>query len=254
MVIHYDNDSLSEIFETQEFLEGYEVHKRNDKTVSEFKDFIDKIEINKKYFRLDMNKTGYRKKYHKQNVSEDTRAIKEIKHRLADRDYLYMMIVESFIEKCIIYPQYNQLYLTGLMDIYGSKPDFKQMLVKCMDDAYDKIIHQDIKEESEYLMFCAKNKRLDKLIGHSMLLTECEKTKIVKGRIHPSIESLMGILRDGSSDEESYKCVQCLYEILKSLYGDSLLPQGYIDQIQGLIKGEKKPKIKYKMMDILERR
>ena len=271
--MHYDNDSLSAIFETQEFLEGYEVHKRNDKKVSEFRDFIDKIEINKKYFRLDMNKTGYRKKYHKQNVSEDTRAIKEIqsylnkmtdqtsekiikeiKHRLANRDYLYMMIVESFVEKCIIYPQYNQLYLAGLMDIYGSKPDFKQMLVKCMDDAYDKIIHQDIQEESEYLMFCAKNKRLDKLIGHSMLLTECDKTNIVKGRIHPSIESLMGILRDGSSEEESYKCVQCLYEILKSLYGDSLLPQGYIDQIQGLIEGEKKPKIKFKMMDILERR
>ena len=273
MVSHYDDDRLSEIFASEDFLKGYEHYRHGNSEISEFRKFIDNIEINKKYFRLAMNKTGYRKKYHKQNVSEDTRAIKEIqsylnkmtdqtankligeiKTRVTGRDYLYKMIMESFIEKCIIYPQYISLYLRGLQEIYGPRPDFKESLMQCIDESHATIVNAVISEVSDYLTFCAKNKRLDKLIGHSMLITECEKAKLVKDRIHPSISSLLEILKEQTSDEESYKCVQCLYEILKSLYGTSLLPQGYIDQIKSLIDGETKPKIKYKMMDILERR
>ena len=126
--------------------------------------------------------------------------------------------------------------------------------MQCIDESYEALIHLEIQEDSEYLTFCAKNKRLDKLIGHSMLLTECEKANVVKDRIHPSISSLLDILKEGSSEEESYKCVQCLYEIMKSLYGSGSLPEMYQEQIQGLVDSEEKRKIKYKMMDILERR
>jgi len=273
MVLHYDHERLTKTFESEEFLKGYDAYQQTNSQIQSFQDFIDKIEINKKYFRLDMGKSGYRKKHHKQNVSGDTKAIKEIqsylnkmtdktsekiireiKHRLVNRDYLYKMIMESFVEKCIIYPQYNQLYLSAMVDIYGTRPDFKKVLVQCIDESHEALLSLEIQEDSEYLTFCAKNKRLDKLIGHSMLLTECEKANVVKDRIHPSISSLLDILKEGSSEEESYKCVQCLYEIMKALYGSGSLPERYQEQIQGLVDSEGQRKIKYKMMDILERR
>ena len=96
---------------------------------------------------------------------------------------------------------------------------------------------------------------MDKLIGHSMLLTECEKRELVYDKIHPSITSLLKILEEGESDEESYKCVQCLYEIMKSLYGGGKeIPTSYLSTIQRIIEGGPTPKIKFKLMDILERR
>ncbi len=273
MVIYYNNDQLLTLFQDESFLLGYETYQSHNKRLQEFRTFIDSIEINKKYFRLTMNKTGYRKKYHKQNVGEDTRALKEIHSylnkmtdqsypkliqeittRVQGRDYLYRMIMELFIDKCVIYPQYISLYLKGLHAIYGTKSDFNNMVMSCVDDSYQSILNTEIEEESEYLIFCAKNKRLDKLIGHSMLVTECEKRKIVTDRIHPSLAKLLDIIKDGTSDEESYKCVQCVYEIMKSLYNENLLPQGYIDRLQALIQEETTPKIKYKMMDIIERR
>ena len=55
-------------------------------------------------------------------------------------------------------------------------------------------------------------------------------------------------------DEEKYKCVQCLYNILKSYYGDYILPEGYNQNLKHLISLEKTTKIKFKMMDILERK
>jgi hypothetical protein len=76
----------------------------------------------------------------------------------------------------------------------------------------------------------------------------------VKGRIHPTLDSFLILLAEEDDPSETYKCVQCLYNIMKSLYGMSRLPQGYIIRIQGLIEAEKSSKIKYKMMDILERR
>jgi len=274
MVKQFSVEYLEKRFSDKEFIEGYNAFREGEKDIARFHDFVCRIEINKKYFRLDMGKTGYRKKYHKQNLSEDTKAIKEIqsylnklteknavkliqeiRDRVEGREYIYKMIVESLVEKCVIYPQYNQLYLMALHEIYGHRQDMKHILLECIEESYKGIIEMEITQESEYLTFCAKNKRLDKLIGHSMLLTECEKRELVYDKIHPSIASLLGIIEGGESDEESYKCVQCLYEIMKSLYGEGKeIPASYLSTIQSLIDGGPKPKIKYKLMDIVERR
>jgi hypothetical protein len=109
-------------------------------------------------------------------------------------------------------------------------------------------------ETTDYLIMCEKNKKLDKLIGHSLLITELEKKKIVTGKIHPTLEKFIVILSECEVDEEKYKCVQCLYNIMKSYYGEFILPEGYKVKIQSLIDNEQSNKIKFKMMDILERK
>jgi hypothetical protein len=64
----------------------------------------------------------------------------------------------------------------------------------------------------------------------------------------------MTTLSDCEVDEEKYKCVQCLYNILKLYYGDRRLPESYMLKIKSLIDNEKSNKIKFRMMDIIERK
>ncbi len=112
----------------------------------------------------------------------------------------------------------------------------------------------EIKGESEYLIMCEKNKKLDKLIGYSLLITELEKNKIINGKIHKTLNDFMIVLKECDEIEEKYKCVQCLYNIFKSYYSENVLPEEYNKKLNELIKNEKCMKIKFKMMDILERK
>ena len=119
---------------------------------------------------------------------------------------------------------------------------------------YNNINNASITESSDYLIFCEKNKKLDKLIGYSLLITELEKNNIIRNRIHNNLENFIKNLSECENDEEKYKCVQCLYNIFKSYYGEYLLPEGYNQKLNLLIQSEKSMKIKFKMMDIVERK
>mgnify|MGYP001249432738 CR=1 FL=1 len=123
---------------------------------------------------------------------------------------------------------------------------------RIMHPVYKKIITQETdKTESDYLQFCQKNKVLDQCIGHSLLVTECEKLKIVSDRFHPMVDRMITMMKDESDTEEKYKCVQCLYTMFRSYYGDALLPEGYLVKLQELIDSETVMKLKFKMMECL---
>lgn len=262
---------LNNIFDSNEFSLNYNDYILR-KECSEFSDFIDNIELNKKYFRLEMNKKkGYRNKH--KNMSDDTIAIKEItsllnkisdqnilsvrqkiKDKIFGKDYLRDMILETILQKCILHTIYIDLYIDLIHYLYPHTETIYNKIDKCSDKIYRDIQNLEIKGESDYLIMCEKNKKLDKLIGHSLLITELEKKKIVTGKIHPVIDEFINTLRDCDDDDNKYKCVQCLYNIFKSFYGEYLLPEGYNIKLKNLISNEKTMKIKFKMMDILERR
>ena len=111
------------------------------------------------------------------------------------------------------------------------------------------------KTQSDYLQFCDKNKRLDKLIGHSLLIVECEKKGMVEDRVHPRLDEMLETMTKSSDlDDERYKCVQCIYQVMRSLYMDRSLPQNYEEKVRALIAKEASMKIKFKLMDVLERK
>ena len=129
------------------------------------------------------------------------------------------------------------------------------MINSSVKSVYEKINENDINEnQSDYLKFCDKNKNLDKLIGYSLLVTECEKLNIIKNQVHPLIDEFINILNITEDNDEKYKCSQCLYNILKSLYDLSELPPIYYEKITNLKNNEKFMKVKFKYMDILERK
>ena len=269
---HYREEDVLEIFAHPEFQETYAEFKRDNADLRDFRKFVDSIGLNTKYFRLTMNKGS--KRYKNRNLGEDTIAIKEIKsylnkisdrnytkisteikNRLVDRDYLMTMMITTIIEKCIANTPYITIYLQLISDMYGSVDDWKERVCENLDAVYKKIITQETdKTESDYLQFCQKNKVLDQCIGHSLLVTECEKLKIVRDRFHPMVDRMITMMKDESDSEEKYKCVQCLYTMFRSYYGDAILPEGYLVKLQALIDSETAMKLKFRMMDILERR
>ena len=56
------------------------------------------------------------------------------------------------------------------------------------------------------------------------------------------------------SEDELYKCVLCLYNIFKVIYTDKPIQQKYIDRLNDIKSTTRFMKIKFKIMDILERR
>ena len=269
-------EELTRIRASDEFTKDYEDYCEDTSQIGEFQEFVDSIQLNSKYFRLTMNTKsgGYRKKHKNRNLGEDTVAIKEvtsylnkltdrnypkinaeIKTRLVKKDYLRGLIMDSIIEKCTIHTLYIPIYLILVQELYGSDPKWTTILDERIDHHYKTFTEVPVNsDESDYLQFCAKNKILDKMIGHSLLLSECEKLKLITGKIHPNLDTMLQVLKDNADDSERYKCVQCLYGILKSLYGDSLLPEGYKVKIDALVQTETSMKIKFKMMDIIDRR
>jgi len=267
----YSSETVNQIFQDQDFLINYNEYQKEKKIDDLFK-FINGIELNKKYFRLEMNKKkGSRNKY--RNMSEDTIALKEINsllnkctdknflsirqkisEKIKSKDYLTDMIIESILEKCIIHTPYIPLYLDLINYLFSNNEIINDKIKNTSEKIHRDIENLEIKGESDYLRLCERNKKLDKQIGYSLLITELEKNKIIEGKIHPTIDYLIKTLSECVEDETKYKCVQCLYNILKSFYGDMLLPEGYNQKIKALINEEKTSKIKFKMMDILERK
>ena len=270
----YNSEELSVIFTSDDFNNKYNKYILTDKHTN-FVNFINNIELNTKYFRLTTNsKIGKNKRFRNKNIGEDTITIKEINsllNKLTDKnivkiktkinelivnkDYLKELIINNVLEKCLVHSNYTKFYIMILMDIYKDVSNIKELINKNTERLYTKIKENKINEEqSEYLQFCDKNKNVDLLINYFILLTELEKENIINDKIKFSIKELFDYIQNADDIDEKYKCSQCLYNIFKSYYGDSLLPQCYIDTINIIIKDEKSMKIRFKFMDILERR
>lgn len=271
----WTGEELKEIYVSDDFISGYKGYCSNNKEQGDLLKFLNGIKLNEKYFRLTTNnKIGQNKRFRNKNISGDTLSLKEvnsllnkmtdknissinekIKEKLKDKDYLKRMVIVNVLSKCVSQPSYNTYFIQSLKEIYKDHIDLNEIIYKEVLQIEDKIKTQEInKEQSEYMQFCDKNKKLDLLIGHSLLVTELEKMKIIKDKIIPSLNNLIDIISLTDDTDEKYKCVLCLYGIFKSYYGDNLLPQGFIDKIKVLIQKEKSNKIKFKLMDINERR
>ena len=276
-MIIYTEEQVNALFTDPVFCEKYNEIYRERTELTEFSQFINSIELNTKYFRLAMSKGS--KKYKNRNLGEDTIAIKEVKSylnkisdrnytklsneikmRLEGREYLMNMLIDTIIDKCILNTPYIDIYLKLVREVYSSQSAWKRQVELAMDKAYQALTSPtkredaSLDEESEYLKFCEKNKLLDRLVGHSLLVTECEKQDIIKGRFETSVQAMCDLMKEETDSDEKYKCVQCLYGMLDSFYGSSPLPEKYQETLKKLIETETSMKIKFKMMDMVERR
>ena len=75
----------------------------------------------------------------------------------------------------MLYTLYIPSYIALLENIY-SDDNWAKEFIHVVEESYQELINNTgDTTQSDYLQFCDKNKRLDKLIGHSLLIVECEK-------------------------------------------------------------------------------
>ena len=268
MTIHYSVESLSSLFLSDEFISDKKSYKQSHKLeIKSLERFLDSIEINKQYFRtgIHVKNPKYKKK-----VYDDTSVIKQLKSslnkmsgltyvklsedickQLANKKHLYPILLQYIFEQSLCHHNYCSYY-AHLVGILHSKYNNKELILSQINKIDESINKTNI-VESDYESLCQKNKQTDQLIGFSIFTTELELKNIIQGKTDKNILSLIDKLSSDNEDE-LYKCTICLYNIFKVLYKDSDISEEYKVKLTTIKDSIKVMKVKFKIMDILERR
>ena len=75
----------------------------------------------------------------------------------------------------------------------------------------------------------------------------------INNKIEPMISTLITTINNKLTEDEIYKCVMCLYTLCNKMYGDNQIPSKYLSDIKQLTN-TKYMKVKFKLLDIIERR
>ena len=271
MTIHYSVESLPILFLSESFISDKNKYKQQClQTLGTVMQFLNSMEINKHYYRtgLIVKNPKYKKK-----VSDDTLILKSFKaslnkmsslnylqlcsdivRDLANKRHIYPLTIQLIFEQALLHHTYCKYYCY-LMELLHKQFNNLSVIENQVDITY-RSIQMDVSGlgESEYSQLCSKNKSIDQLIGFSIFLSELEMKHIIVNRIDPSIQTILNKMNPDLSEDELYKCVLCLYNIFKVIYTDKPIQQKYIDQLNDIKSTTRFMKIKFKIMDILERR
>ena len=268
MTIHYSVESFNCLFLSERFISDKNSYKQSHKLeINSLERFLDSIEINKQYFRtgIHVKNPKYKKK-----VYDDTSVIKQLKsslnkmsgltykklsedicNQLNDKKHLYPILLQYIFEQSLCHHTYCSYY-AHLVGILHNKYNNEELILSQINKIDESIKKTNI-VESDYESLCQKNKQTDQLIGFSIFITELEIKGIIKGKVDENILSLIDKLSSDNEDE-LYKCSVCLYNIFKVLYKDSEIYEEYKTSLTTIKDSIKIMKVKFKLMDILERR
>jgi len=256
--------SLNSIFSSEEFRKGFLDYK-NKTNINDLTNFLDNIETNKKYYRMNIHKN----KRYKQNITEDTSSIKSINSMInklteinyntlkpqileqINKDYIIPYIVEGIFEKSILHHRYIHLYVGLLKDMDKIVPKTQKELIKLYYKYYNILFNNRIiqDDKNDYQQLCDTNKRTDNIIGFSLLITYLEKEKVIQGYIEKVLEPFLNNLLIMDNDVELFQLLLS-FENISSIYF-SLIPKKYTDILQELKEKSDSSKVRFKIMDIL---
>ena len=253
-------EKIIDLFESPFFKENFEEYKsKNEKEIHKLINFLDSIEINKKYYRIGVQKN---KKYRKVQ-NEDTEDIKNINGlvnkltetnfviikssivKLINKEHLIPYIIETIIEKSILHHRYVHLYVSILKEI-KNKNKVSFIMKKC-DKHYDDFFNKFNISGSSYEDLCKRNKNIDNIIGLSILITHLEKEEIISNYVEKVLDPFMEKI-DTVGEEELFKMLTSFYNISQLYYEE--IPSKYKGKLLQL-KEKNTAKIKFKVMDIL---
>lgn len=269
MTIHYSVESLPSLFLSDSFQSDKNNYKKNNRIeLSKVEDFLNSIEINKQYYRtgIIVKNPKYKKK-----VGQDTTFLKsfktslnklssinykkltnEINTELGNKSHLYPLVIQSIFEQALLHHNYSSYYCY-LLQLLSDRVS-NELICKQIKSTKNIIHSSKNNENTEYSQLCFTNKQLDKLIGFNIFLSELELNNIISGYVDDSIQMLLSIIKNQTIESDIYKSTMCLYTLCNSYYKNKDIPESYQIELNNLIKSCKFMKIKFKYMDILERR
>ena len=225
--------------------------------------FLDNIDLNKKYYRMNINKN---KRYAKV-ITEDTSAIKEINsmiNKITDQNYevlkkqiiekinvehIIPYIIQKLAESSLKHHIYIPLYVGILSDI--DSPKKKTILLKLCNKYYTELFHESKRatDSSVYEQLCDVNKNIDNIIGFSLLISYLEKEDIIVNFIDKVLDPFMHHL-SFKSDTELFKMLLSFESIALVHY--QVIPERYQKILNAIKENSQSAKIRFKIMDILD--
>jgi hypothetical protein len=266
-MIHYSDIDIKNIYMNTDFINKLDEKKLNDENKKLIL-FLDSIKLNMKYYRLTTNKNNGK---YKKLISSDTVFLKDlnsilnkltdnnllklsekIKQKIDGKNHLKMMIMRTILEKSLVNMTYISVYIDLLTRIYT---DIDSVVIQgILDDMYKSINSNINRDQSEYLQFCDKNKKIDLIICHTHLVCECEKKSLIDNKIDPLINALITEYSKSEDADDRFRSIKCLDTIFDSKYEGESLPKEYVDKLTECKSSEKSMKIKFRIMDILEKK
>tara|TARA_B100000686_G_scaffold352569_1_gene455002 strand:+ start:6257 stop:7042 length:786 start_codon:yes stop_codon:yes gene_type:complete len=248
---------------SKEFQEEYKIYLHQNKSKGKLNDFINSIELNKKYYRLCIHKN---KKF-KKPITDDTAKIKEItslinkitnknyetiKEKIIqkiDIDHIKPFIYQKLLDSSIIDHIYIHLYVGIIKEI--NLDNRNDLILKLCEKYYNDFFKSCIQKEGEtnYEHLCMMNKNIDNIIGFSLLISYLEKEDIIDGFIDKVIDSYMHGIMD-LSETELYKLLVSFENISEIHY--RIIPDKYQKILEKIRKKTGSSKIRFKIMDILK--
>ena len=266
-MINYSETEVAAIYANTDFKGQLDEKKQNDE-IKKLVFFLDSIKLNTKYYRLTTNKNNGK---YKKLISDDTVFLKDlnailnkltdknllklsekIKQKIDGKQHLQMMIMRTILEKSLVNMTYISVYIDLLTRIYK---DIETLIIQgILDDMYKSINSTINRDQSEYLQFCDKNKKIDLIICHTHLVCECEKKSLIENKIDPLIHALITEYSKSDDADDRFRSIKCLDTIFDSKYEGGRLPREYRDKLTECKSSETSMKIKFRIMDILDKR
>ena len=251
---------IKEFLKSEDFKVNYSDYlKKKDNTLL---DFLDNIDLNKKYYRMNINKN----KRYKKETTEDTSSIKEINsmiNKITDTNYevlkkdiilrikidhIIPYIIQKLVESSMIHHIYIPYYVGILKEI--NSPKKQQILLKLCNRYHTEFFYENkvSNNNSSYEKLCSKNKNIDNVIGFSLFISYLEKEDIIDNFIEKVLDSYMNNL-SSKEDIELYKMLVSFESIAQIHY--QIIPQRYCTILNKIKEVTKSSKIRFKIMDIL---
>lgn len=241
-------DSLTNLH----FLKLYDDYKiKNEKNIDDLIIFLSSLNVNKNYYNI-KNKKYYNnqnkniKSIHnflnKCSISNIDKIVSNISE-LINKD-IVDDILKSIIDKCIIEPGYNDLYIQIIKSIVNKyKVDISTIIDKCIQCIYiEKTYTKD------YDGLCEFNQSSDKCIGLSLLISKLETNLLIQNYTKSIIEKCFDKI-DINNNDTTFKYVGCLFKIFEL---NPLLINIFYNHMIELQKNIKCKKTLFKIMDILD--
>ena len=200
--------------------------------------FLDSIDTNKKYYRIGINKNQRFKKV----INKDSQTIKEINSLInkltndnyekikililekISADYLYPYIIEKLIENSLSHHIYISLYVNLLNELNFTKKN--NIIIKTCDKYYNELfIKKNTNTSSSYENLCNENKKLDNIIGYSLLISHLEKENIINKYIDKVLDPFVNDLLTIDNEKDIYKMLVSFYSISQIHY--TFIPERY---------------------------
>jgi len=270
MAIHYSVESLRSQFLADTFIaDKHRYSQEHSKEQTDLQRFLNSIDINKNYYRTGVyvNNPKYKKK-----VSDDTVIINSFKSSLNKmsslnyvqlcskigqevkyKPHLYPLFIQSILEQSLLHHTYCKYYAELVFQLHSIFKN-SSLLNQHIDTCYQNIVTTELDTTTEYSTLCSKNKQVDQLIGYSIFISELELKGIIQGKINPSIQSILDHMQTDLSEDEFYKCILCLTSIFKVVYPNKDILPEYMECLTKIKSKIPFMKIKFKIMDILEKR